>query len=64
MYSGEASLLNVHLDSWKVVLYAYELRVFFRQTSECILRMSLEIHSVFGAYLHSVQEAIEQECEK
>ena len=64
MLSGEAPLLNVHLGSSKVVLYAYVLRAFFPQASECTLRMPAEIYSVLEAYLHTIQEAIGQECEK
>jgi hypothetical protein len=60
MFSGGASLLNVHLDSWEVVLYAYAIKTFFPQASGG----TLMIHFVFGAYLHLIQEAIEQESEK
>jgi hypothetical protein len=64
MFSGEASLLNVHLDSWEVVLYAYALKTFFPQASEGTLRIHVEIYIAFGASPHSIQEAIGQEYEK
>ena len=60
----EVSLLNVHLGGWEIALYTYPLRAFFRQTSECTLRMPAEIYSVLEAYLHTIQEAIGQECKK
>ena len=64
MFSGEASLLNVQLGSWEVVLYALALKTFSPQKSEGTLRIHVEIYIAFGASPHSIQEAIGQEYEK
>ena len=64
MFSGEASLLIVHLDGWEVALYTYVVRALFPPSLDFALRMLANIYFVLEAYLHTIQEVIGQECEK